>query len=27
VLAGTQFKDGIPVTDDQTTMTDDRVAA
>ena len=27
VLAGTQFKDGIPVTDDETTTTDQRVAA
>jgi putative transposase len=27
VLAGMQFKDGIPVTDDETTTTDERVAA
>ena len=27
VLAGAQFKDGIRVTDDQTTTTDEKVAA
>jgi hypothetical protein len=27
VLAGATFKDGIPVTDDETTTTDERVAA